>query len=502
LELRPLTIERIEVARPETLEDYCRLGRSLRGQFAICLEAGSKTVAITDPFGCYPLFFVRKESRFHVASRFSDLVHLSARNLNRSALYSYVSTSGFTGEETLYTDIRRVPPATVAIFEGNRVESQTYLSWADHIRLRTIGLPEAQEEFVRLGTEYLQAIISAAGRPACFVSSGSDSALLVRLLSQNVGSDVACFTADYAIERYSEYQVAAQNALKLGCSTCRVLVGWRDYLDAVPRLNGRNQDAPCVNSTCFIFYALLRETQKEGITIAVTGDHADALFLGFEEAFRPIQGLTPGEIEKLSIQQKIEFVLPRPRLASWQKRLLQRLSLSQKDCDDWLEAMHTEAVRRMLPFAEACDLFTLQQILGQVDAGIPWQHNFLPLERETAIRFVSPFYDMEMTKFALSLPPECKWSNGRTKVLLREVLRSWLGQDLAKRAAPVPLRLWTLAAGPFLTPKLCPELRRSYVKACLSNYLGLGRSYGEVNRLAALGMWLRAYGVTLDTSSN
>jgi asparagine synthetase B (glutamine-hydrolysing) len=68
------------------------------------------------------------------------------------------------------------------------------------------------------------------------------------------------------------------------------------------------------------------------------------------------------------------------------------------------------------------------------------------------VEFISPSYDLEMIRFALALPLECKFQNGMTKVLLRRIASRVLGREIPKRASPNPARLWRL--GPDFAERL------------------------------------------------
>jgi hypothetical protein len=95
-----------------------------------------------------------------------------------------------------------------------------------------------------------------------------------------------------------------------------------------------------------------------------------------------------------------------------------------------------------------------------------------------------------MVKFALSLPLQYKFHNGTTKVLLRSLLHRVMKRQLPKRASPNPSRIWSLLPRLKDRARLGPALRPLYDRAYRRNLLSLGRSSGELDHIAALGLWL------------
>jgi hypothetical protein len=109
---------------------------------------------------------------------------------------------------------------------------------------------------------------------------------------------------------------------------------------------------------------------------------------------------------------------------------------------------------------------------------------------EDKVEFVSPFFDLEMIRFALSLPLEYKFQNGVTKVLLRRIASRLLGRAVPKRASPNPARIWRLAPDLAERRSIPTALRTEYDRLVRSNLLHSGRLWSEVDKLAAFGLWL------------
>jgi asparagine synthetase B (glutamine-hydrolysing) len=490
-----LSLDSPVFASLRTRADFISFAKALRGQFSIVIEDESATVAITD-FGCSrPVFYILDNSgkRFRVSSQLHDLVPFSSNQLSREALFFYISRSGI-GIEPLYADIKQVDPARVTWFRGGSIDSVSWLDWGDFLETSPIEPKAAEERFLEIASGYLSAIARGRGPIACLLSGGIDSALVAWVL-KSLGQETPSLTADYAWKRYSEFSSASTNARALAISNERVLVTAASRRQAFRALNSRRSNSPCFHSQTLGLFDLARHAQLNGVSTLATGDHADSLFLGFDRFFSAFPRDSGPYLETtgaLDASGKLACLYPKPNRAPEQGFLLSLFGSSPAGCLAWEESIVAKDRSSMAPWADRAPLHTLQQLAGQIWAGISWQNSFLPVSRafEDQVEFVSPFFDLEMIRFALSLPLEYKFQNGVTKVLLRKIASRLLGRSIPKRASPNPARIWRLIPDFGERGRIPPIMRREYDRLVLGNLLNSGRLWHELDKLAAFGLWL------------
>jgi asparagine synthetase B (glutamine-hydrolysing) len=491
-----LSLDSPVFASLHTRADFMAFAKALRGQFSILIEDESITVAITD-FGCSrPVFYIPDGAgkRFIVSSRLEDLVPFSSNQLLREALFFYVSRSG-VGIEPLYADIKQVHPARVTWFCGSDIDSVSYLDWGDYLETSPIEPKVAEERFLEIAAGYLSAIARGRGPIACLLSGGIDSALIAWLL-RSIGQEGFSLTADYAWTRYSEFSSALTNARALGVPNERVEVTSASRRRAFRALNSGRQNSPCCHAQTPVLFDLAQHAQRDGISTLATGDHADSLFLGFDRFFSSFPCDSRAYIENtaaLDLSGKLDNLYPRRELAPEQSFLLSLAGSNPAGCLSWEKSINAKDRSVMEPWAGRTPLHTLQQLSGQIWAGISWQNSFLPVSQafDDRVEFVSPFYDLEMIRFALSLPLEYKFQNGTTKVLLRRIAGRVLGRSIPKRASPNPARIWRLAPDFAERGSLPSEIRTEYDRLVRSNLLDFGKLWPEVDKLAAFGLWVK-----------
>ena len=485
------------MARPTTFA----LPDKLRGQFSIIVETAAETFAITD-FGCSrPVFYFHDtvQGVFRLSFELRDLAPLSSGHLNAAALFFHVARGGI-GIEPFYDDIHGLFPATVTRFHGSQVESAPYLDWGEFLETRPIAPQAAEETFVRIASEYLGALLQGTDRVGCLFSGGTDSALMGWLLKR-LGKNVVCLTADYRWKRYSEFCEASQNALDLGLPQKRIVVTRGSHNHAFRMLNSGVQNTPCGHSQSPALYQLAGHALENGINRLVTGDHADALFLGFDRLFHgfppDLTGYTKA-ISALAPDEKLSRIYRKPALPAEHEELLTVFGYTTRQCFEWQLDRHRDDWRNLSKWASV-PLPVLQQLHGQIWAGIPWQNIFLPITQafQNNVEFVSPFYDLEMVKFALSLPLEYKFKDGMTKALLRTVLEGALKRSIVKRASPNPSRVWSLLPSFAHRRAMILALRPVYDRLCLSNLRHRGGLSAQIDKTAALGIWLASHGLAV-----
>src|SRR5262249_53079455 len=178
--------------------------------------------------------------------------------------------AGGIAQHTLYSDISLLPPATVLRLTNGSQESSVYFQWRDHLGQRSIGVTEAKRRFIEIGCQYLSALVCRNAEISCSLSGGTDSALVGGLLNQLMANPPRCFTVDYRLKRYSEFDSAKMSAARLHLPLTRVLASGSDFREAFQKLNSSILDRPCSHSQAALFLHLAIAARKDGIKTIVT----------------------------------------------------------------------------------------------------------------------------------------------------------------------------------------------------------------------------------------
>src|ERR1043166_1101928 len=478
-----------------TPDDYGKFARSLRGQFSIIVRSQTDTIGITDFCGSLPIYYVRSGGTWETSTKLSTLRSHCDGRIERKGLFFFAARGG-VGVDPLYAGVRQVYPGRVIqLEEGGAVREDRYVNWFE-MPESTLDLAEACRTFVALASSYLAAATANEERVGCLLSGGTDSAITAWLLKR-IHPKVTCFTADYAISRYSEYAEAQHNARQLGVEQARVVVTRRDHWSAFERMNGITSDVPTNHSQLTSLIKIGEVARERGIRTLVSGDNADTLFMGLEGFFDrlpPVFDAYARATEEMTIHEKLERVVRWHPLDRRGREILGAFGIGREECEKWMETLESSGRKELEPLAARSSLWRLQQISGQQWAGVPYQLCWLPTERTVpGVRLISPYLDADMVRFGISLPLPLKYQNGVKKFLLHHILESEAGIKVKKRASPNPSRLWTLVPPLSLLGRIDSRLRKSYVSECARNLVRRGSLHNNVSSVAALGLWLRAH---------
>jgi asparagine synthetase B (glutamine-hydrolysing) len=274
-----------------------------------------------------------------------------------------------------------------------------------------------------------------------------------------------------------------------------------DYYEACLKLNGRAQDSPIHGSQAANLYCLAAFARERNIDTLITGEHADSLFLGFGHFFRDFPEGTPeylAAITGLEPDRKLRYVTADSRDPSTLSiELLARLGISDGEYTRAVAGALDARRRAFEPLAARFGLPSLQQLGGQIDSGVNWRETCLPVMRSLpGCRILCPFYDSEMIRFALRLPPEWLYRDGQTKYFLRHLLKKRTRLECAKRPAALsPLRFWRLLPSLREYASMCADLRPLYRSISRRNGAQLGLLYNDVSRIAGLAVWMKSHGL-------
>ena len=435
----------------------------LRGMFAFVIwDANTGTIfGARDIFGIKPLFYYRDQAgTFCFGSEIKAFLEHPGfdKRLNRARLPEYLSFEYIPSNETMFTDVFKVPPASwfsyrdgeltvkpYYRFEYDIDESKTLQDWEDLI----------EETFHGSTVAHSIADVEVGG----FLSSGVDSSYAVWELAKH--NRIKTFSVGYAEQKFSELDDAEQFAAHAGVDIFTKKITSQEYFDAVPAVQ-YHMDEPLSNPSAVALW-FLAQLASEQVKVVLSGEGADELFGGYPFYQEPLAFtaylklpqpirtglaklaslLPPGvhgrrylmngalPIERRYIRNNYVFgrkerdallrpPIPAPDPSSWTRPIFQR-------------AQGLDEVTKM----QYADLHTwlVEDILVKADR----------MSMAASLELRVPFLDKEMLKVALAIPTRFRVTKQQTKLALRAAAAKQLPQrnaQMRKLGFPVPLNDW------------------------------------------------------------
>lgn len=411
---------------------------SLRGMYAIALHdpAAGRLLLARDPFGIKPLYYAETARGIAFASEPQAILAAGLANPKIAARprAELLQLQFTTGRDTIFAGIQRVLPGeTLVLQQGRIVERRRRSALPD-------GGPVAWDE-----TEALERLDAALADSVMvhqrsdvpygmFLSGGTDSAALLKLMARLNARPVRTFTIGFSDGEQADERVHARAlARAVGAEHSEVDFSADDFWQLLPQV-AADIDDPAADYAVLPTWKLAREAAKD-LKVVLTGEGGDEMFAGYG---RYRSALRPWWMGGRAMRPKGIFdglgVLREPP-TGWRDGIVaaestaaasgrSRLQTAQAiDCADWLP----------------------NDLLVKLDRCL-MAHG---LEGRT------PFLDPAVAAVAFRLADRLKVREGRGKYLLRR----WLARQFPeskpferKRGFTVPVGAWIEREGARLGP--------------------------------------------------
>ncbi len=254
---------------------------TVQGPFAVALpmDDGSVVLAV-DRFGVHTLCYRMVDGQLHWAMRADDLAGLPGQpeaELQPQALFDYLYFHTIPSPQTAFTGVQRLQPGHWAHFANGQLTVAPY--WTPRFSpMRAPSFDTLRDEFRQLLRSAVQHSLGP-GRPACFLSGGTDSSTVAGLLAEVTGNRPASYSIGFDAEGYDEMAYARLAAKHFGTDHHEYYVTPADIAASLPRM-AASFDQPFGNSSVLPAYHCALQARQDGITQLLAGDGGDELFGG------------------------------------------------------------------------------------------------------------------------------------------------------------------------------------------------------------------------------
>jgi asparagine synthase (glutamine-hydrolysing) len=437
----------------------------LEGIFAFALHdlRSGESWLVRDRFGVKPLHYAETPAGIVFASELRGLLAsgLVPPEIDPGSLSTYLRLDSVPAPATILRGVRRLRGGHLLRVERDGgIESSPFAKPEDP---SPVHPPASGEEDLRglesrLDDAVLRQLVSDVP-VGVFLSGGLDSAAVASSAARATGGAIEAFSIGFEDRSFDESGPAREVAKRLGLRHHLEVVRDRDVLDLVPRLASLASE-PLADGS-LLPTNLLARFARERVKVALSGDGGDELLGGYPtHAIAPFAALPsrlPAGLRR-SLSAALRRILPAgERNFSFDFRL--RKLVEGLDPDPilrnarWLGSFQPEELPRLLvdfdpshlgatdrllhePSAEAAGCNPLERILRTDQRFYLGDGVLQKVDRASmavALEVRVPLLDRELVRFAQHLPANRKIRGTRTKVLLRQLVESRLGAEVASR---------------------------------------------------------------------
>lgn len=418
------------------------------GMYAFGLWDGNRKILylVRDRFGIKPLYYCRNQNEFIFASEIKGILanQKYTKDLNVTSVCNYIGLLYVPGQDTIWKDIRSVPPGSYIEVKDNKVSINRYWQVTPN-RLVSFGRKKNVEYWtdgIRSGLERAVQRRMVTDMPVgSFLSGGIDSSCLTLLMTQFAGKKVETFSLGFEEDDnqiINELPYAKKVAEHLGTDHYEFVIKYKDFISEIPRAI-KCFDEPFAGSLSQYF---LSKYAKEHVDICFGGLGADELlgsygrYLNFRAPFGNrfmLNWLLPENAKKIVGRKSLGYHYFNRCFSVF--TVEEKEKLLNKDvfqnCDP---SMTTIAeLNRLLerPLSSPLDVCCLTDIATQAEG--EYLKYTDRLSAAFALEMRSPFIDHEFVEYVFSIPPDERVMNGNLKYLLFEAFGKELPSEVFTR---------------------------------------------------------------------
>ncbi|WP_323668693.1 asparagine synthase (glutamine-hydrolyzing) [Aliarcobacter butzleri] len=435
------------------------------GMFAIGLfdKIENKLYLIRDRVGIKPLYYTFQNGEFVFSSELKGFAEYLKSKISNKSLIQFMTLGYIPKNNSYYENIFKLEAGNYLIFDGQNIDIKKY--WDLPTKRIDISYQDAVIETERLIRSSIKYRLLADVEVGSFLSGGVDSSLVSSIMQEESNKRIKTFSIGFEDREYDESIYAKEVAKYINSEHHEYKFGVNDVFNLLNSFDN-HYDEPFGDASSLPMMLLSQKT-KEQVSVALSGDGGDELFLGYDRYF-----LTNNYFNKF---QKIPKFLR--EIGSFLARnsnqdKLQKLSYPLKMLTQ--ENLYSLLYTSIKPW-ELQNLFDKEFIkdsFGKVDLSLfdileySFDGNDLidslsrldfkrylvddimtKVDRATMAYTLEarvPLLDHRVVEFAYSLPTNLKLQNG-AKSILKDILYTKVPKELIdrpKRGFSVPLKYW------------------------------------------------------------
>ncbi len=437
--------------------------------FAVWDKQTQILTLVRDRVGIKPLYFGYMNDVWLFGSQPKSLMPHPAwkSSLNIKAAREFFAF-GYVPETTcIFENLQKVKPGTLVHLQANGQHTTTsYWDLADEItQAKNHVITRTDEQWI----DATHTLLKDAVKRRCqadvplgaFLSGGIDSSLVVSLMQSQSTDRIKTFSVGFDIPNYNEAPFAKKVAEHLQTDHHEFYVSASQAQEVIPKI-ATMYDEPFADVSQIPTY-LVSKLARDHVTVSLSGDGGDELFAGYNRytlgrRLWKIRSCTPGFIR---------WLVPYLRcIPLWFWRILEKLPGCPTQLADKIErgiklfqAKSLTDCYRMLVHhwdVEVDNDFPAHPILNDSIENFQfWDMlTYLPgdiltkvdrASMEVSLEARVPLLDHRLISLAWSLPEHLKLRHGKGKWILREILKSYIPEQLFNRPKMgfgVPIDTW------------------------------------------------------------
>lgn len=443
--------------------------QDFNGMFSIAMWDIEKQelVLIRDRVGKKPLLYYHNNNEIIFSSELKSFFTLPVSwSVNKEALKDYLFLEYVPGNHSIIQDIQKLPPGHYLKFQKGKKSVTPYYELLSKINPAQTN---ANNETFHLNAFYDVLSSSVKYRKisdvplGAFLSGGTDSSLVCAVLQEQNHQPINTFTIGFDVAKFDETKYANEVAGLLHTNQKVFHLTDKDSLSIVDKLV-QYYDEPFAAPSCIPSY-LVCNRARQNVTVAMSGDGGDELFMGYGyynvyKQLKKIYKRVP------SVGRRLLSFLLYIKGGKYERasRLLQFTGSDDLMVKIWSEEQYMfnekeislllgESYKHqsLLPAWQKINSMPVDDFekISLFDYTQYLSHNLLykmdSASMANSLEVRNPYLDYRLVELVMNMPLSCKVKNGEQKYLMKKLLERYLPKHLVYRRKwgfPAPLGEW------------------------------------------------------------
>lgn len=444
----------------------------LNGMFAFAVHdmRNHRLLLARDHLGIKPFFYSFDGKHLVWGSEVKVLLasKLIEPQLDYNALNEFLSWEYIPGQETLYTDIKKLEPGFLLDIDLNHPSCTPRAYW--DIPLTDTTVKYSAEDWQAMVTdkihECVQRQLISDVPLGAFLSGGVDSSLVVSAMQQ-----ATTFSIGFDDPSYNELDYAKQVASHLGVQHTFKIIEPQvaDLFDHLMTF----MDDPIGDFSIFPTY-LVSKLARQHVTVALSGDGGDELFGGYDNYVADnaanLYACIPRILRRGIVSPLVNAIPPQPAkkgLINKTKRFVEGADLPQELSHCRWRIFTSDSLRNQLFTAETEQQITrpvghhITELFKRAGARSPLARSLyvdvksylsdnclVKVDRMSMANSLEsrvPMLDRELVELAFHVPDHLKLKSGQTKILLKQIAAKQIPRECVyrqKEGFSIPIKHW------------------------------------------------------------
>ena len=436
----------------------------LNGMFAIAIydKIEDKLFLLRDRMGIKPLYYFYNEKDFIFSSELKSICAIKKDlEINNDSIYAYLHL-GYIPSQTIYKNTFKLSPGSLLTYENNDISKKSYWKAENKVKKEVNqNFVESKHELKLLLQQSIEKRLISDVPIGTFLSGGTDSSIVTAIAQEVNNSPINTFSIGFDDKKYNESIYAKKVANYLGTHHYEFILKEHDAISEIENIMD-HFDEPFADSSA-LPTMLVSKMAKKHVTVCLSGDGGDELFLGYgayiwaKRINDPIIGSLRHPISKILERSSIKRhkrgaqVFKSP-LKNWKSHIFSQEQnlFSEQEINVLLKKNHdnliinklnsTNELNRKFSPAEEQAYFDLNYYLID-DLLVKADRSSMYSSLEARV----PLLDHNVVEFALNLEEKFKINNGIQKHILKELTYNYIPKKIMERPKwgfSIPLEKW------------------------------------------------------------